>query len=378
MTRRLTSLLTTVAPVAAKAAAWRPPVWLAPNALGTGPAEMEILIADTTGRVIGEIQPQVQGVAWKLNNYGQVRLTVSRAEFVERPWLFRFGNRILFRFGNGLAEWGGVIDPPRKWNSERVSVVGYSGEYLLDWRVTDRGRYFNKATAGDIFRAVIREARDFDVALGYVWTGGAPHSPEYHFESIYDIVTRSITRRLEAVDWDVRPVLEDGRIRFVANLYERRGSDYSVGSALGRRIGFVEGINVTGSMDEQGPIVNDIYLAGSGSGWGEGNRIYSHVWDENSRALYDLRQGGETVVDISVQGTLDGAAALRLAEQSAPKEVYSLTAYDTAPARFAQYGVGDTVWLEMFSVGAAGREQGVRVVAQEYLPASNTCSLVVE
>ena len=41
-------------------------------------------------------------------------------------------------------------------------------------------------------------------------------------------------------------------------------------------------------------------------------------------------------------------------------------------------GVGDTVWLEMFSVGAAGREQGVRVVAQEYLPASNTCSLVVE
>ena len=58
MTRRLTSLLTTVAPVAAKAAAWRPPVWLAPNALGTGPAEMEILIADTTGRVIGEIQPK--------------------------------------------------------------------------------------------------------------------------------------------------------------------------------------------------------------------------------------------------------------------------------------------------------------------------------
>ncbi len=112
-------------------------------------------------------------MAWKLNNYGQVRLTVSRAEFVERPWLFRFGNRILFRFGNGLAEWGGVIDPPRKWNSERVSVVGYSGEYLLDWRVTDRGRYFNRATAGDIFRAVIREARDFDVALGYVWTGGA-------------------------------------------------------------------------------------------------------------------------------------------------------------------------------------------------------------
>ena len=378
MTRRLTSLLTTAAPIAAKGAAPAAPVWLVPNALGTGPAEMEILIADPTGRLIGEIQPQVQGVARKLNNYGQARMTVPRVDFVDRPWLFRFGNRVLIRFGNGLADWGGVIDPPRKWDAERVQVVAYSGEYLLDWRVTDRGRYFNNATAGDIFRAVIREATDFDVELGYVWTGGGLHGPEYHFESIYDIVTRSITRRLEAVDWDVRAILEDGRIRFVANLYERKGRDFSVGSALGRRIGFVEGVNVTGRMDEQGPIVNDIYMAGAGSGWGESTRIYSYAHDENSRALYDLRQAGETVVDISVQATLDGAAALRLDEASSPREIYSLTAYDTAPGRFSQYEVGDVVWLEMLSVGVGGRERGVRVVAQEYLPASNTCSLVVE
>lgn len=374
---RLTSLLTAVGPLAAKATAL-PPVWLAANAAGSGPAEMEILIGDATGRVIGEIQPQVRGVAWKLNNYGQARLTVPRVDFEGRPWLFSFGNRILIRFGNGLPDWGGVIDPPRKWNAERVEVVAYSGEYMLDWRVTDRGRYFANATAGDIFRAVIREATDFGVELGYVWTGGGLHGPEYHFESIYDIVTRSITRRLEAVDWDVRATVDDGIIRFVANLYERRGNDYSSGSAPGRRLGFVEGVNVAGRMDEQGPIINDIYLAGAGSGWGESNRIYSAARDENSRALYDLRQAGETVVDISVQETLDGAAVLRLASSAAPREIYSLTAYDYAPGRFSQYGIGDTVWLEMFSVGVGGRERGVRVVAQEYLPASNTCSLVVE
>jgi hypothetical protein len=84
-------------------------------------------------------------------------------------------------------------------------------------------------------------------------------------------------------------------------------------------------------------------------------------------------------VDVSVQATLDNAAAIRLEERREPRRVFSLSARDRRPARFADYGVGDTLALEMFSAGIGGGvDEAVRIVAREYLPASETMSLVVE
>ena len=376
MTTRLTSLLTARGSHAAKSAAAAPRVWLAPNRRGDGPAELEVLLADISGRVIGEMQADVKGVAWKLNNYGQARMLASRAEYAQREHMVQFGNRLMIRFNNGLPDWGGVIDTPRKWGDDMLEVVAYSGEYLLGWRITDRGRYFTSATVGDIYRAVIREAEPFGVEIGYLWPGGNSHSTEYQFESLLDIAESSLGRRLETIDWDVRPSLVNGRIRFSANLYQRRGLDYT---SPARSRAFVEGVNVSGSMSEQGPIANDIYLAGAGTGWGEDTRIYAQARDDNSERKFGLRQLGETLVDITPQETLDNAAANRLERYGTPRQVFSLTAWDHAPARFGDYDVGDTIWAEMFSVGfGGGVGQSVRVMAREFQPGDNTMQLVVQ
>ena len=328
------------------------------------------LIGDRNGRIIGELQPDVAGVAWKLNNYGQARMALARSEADEN--LLRFGNRILLQFDNGLPDWGGVIDTPRDWGDGQVEVVAYSGEYLLKWRITDRGRYFSGATAGAIFQAVIQEARPFGVDLGDIWMGGVGHSPEYHYETLFDIATKSLTSRLEDADWDVTARQVSGRIAFRANFYQRRGTDRR------KKIALLEGVNAADvELSEQGGIANDIYLAGGGTGWGEASRIYSSAADTDSQSKYGLRQWADVRVDITRQATLDEHAAMELAARQEPRRAVSLQALNLPPGQYRDYGVGDTIWLEVYEAGFGGYAAAVRLVAREYLPRPNVCTLVV-
>lgn len=358
---------------AAKATSGRPRQLLAPNALGTGPAALEILAGNQFGRVLGELRPELTGAAWKLNNYGQARLTMSRADALAREDILQFGNRLLIQFDNGLPAWGGVIDTPRRWRDGQVEVVAYSGEWLLGTRITDRGRYFSQATAGQVFRALIEEAVPFGVRVGEVWLGGGFHGPDYHLDDLLNIVQKSLAGRLEEADWNVTAGLEAGHIVFTANFYERRGVDH------GRRLALVDGVNTTpATLNEQGKIVNDLHLAGAGTGWGAESRIYSRATDTGSVAKFGLRQDGDVQVDIKQQATLDSNAAVELADSAWPHEVVSMEALDRPPARFGQYDVGDTLAVEIPTAGWDGYAGRARVMAREYLPDSNTCSLVLE
>ena len=374
MARKLTGLgLTFEKTHAARTAEKRPPVLLAPNAAGTARASMRILAGDRNGRIRGELVADVAGVAWKLNAYGQARFTLATADATAQEDLLQFGNRIVIQFENGLPDWGGVIDTPRKWKSGTIEVVAYSAEYLLGWRVTSRGRYFQSRPAGAIFKALLTEARPIGISLGNVWMGGTLHSPEYHYRELYDIVKNSLTDRIESADWDVRPTIVNGQILFSANYYEQKGTDH------GRRVRLLEGVNaVQSDLAEQGTIANEVFLAGAGSGWSDNNRIYATASDADSQGLYGLRQAGEIRVDIKEQDTLDANAALALATSKGPRTVVSVDAMDLPPGRFRQYDVGDVVWLELYENGFDGYEAPVRVLAREYLPESNTCSLVIE
>lgn len=358
---------------AAKTAAARPPEYLAPNATNTGPADLVVLIADQFGRVIGELDCDVTGIAEKLSDYGQARMMIPRSGATATERLLRPGNRVLIQFGNGLPDWGGMLDLPRRWRDGRIEVVAYSGEYLLKWRITNRGRYFSNETAGAIFKALLTEALPSGVTFGEAWDGGELHSPEYHYRDLYDIFTKSLSSRIEAADWNIEARLLGGRIQFEANYYERRGVDH------GQRLALIEGLNaVDVDMQEQGPIINDLYMAGAGTGWSETNRIYAALADTDSQAKYGLRQKGEVRVDVSVQDTLDRSAAVTVAANKEPKAVVSLATLDRPPARWGQYGVGDTVRLELYEAGFGGYDAAVRVRAREFLPARGVCSLVIE
>ena len=149
--------------------------------------------------------------------------------------------------------------------------------------------------------------------------------------------------RIEQADWGVATYLREGHIVFRANYYERRGVDH------GRACVLAGGVNlVDETLQEQGTIKNEWFLAGAGSGWGVDNRLYATVKDTDSEARYGLRQGGEVRVDVSVQGTLDSQAVGMLEESREPRGIVDLAALDLAPARWWQYDVGDTVWLEIY------------------------------
>lgn len=372
MTKKLTGLALTVSRThESKARRVFPPRYLAPDGAGTGAADMLVLVGDQFGRVIGELDGRVEGVAFKLSDYGQMRMTLARAGAQER--LLRPGNRLLIQFGNGLPDWGGVLDLPRRWRDGRIEIVGYSGEYLLKWRITERGRYFRNQTAGAIFQALLQEALPSGVTFGAAWKGEELHSPEYHYRDLYDIFTKSLSSRIEAADWYVRPELVGGQIFFTALYYQQRGKDHE------RRLALIEGINaVEVDMQEQGPIINDYRLAGAGTGWGETTRIYAAATSRESGDLYGLRQRGEVRVEVSEQETLDRSAEVAVAESAYPRAVVGLTTLDRPPARWGQYDVGDSIWMELYEEGFGGYGATVRVTAREFLPARGVCSLVIE
>lgn len=285
----------------------------------------------------------------------------------------------MIQFDNGIPDWGGVFELPRTWGEGDITLTAYSGAYLLALRRTDKGRYFTNATVGEIFTAVINDANavaDMGIAIGDVWGGGDVHSPDYHFDSLYEIVTSSICGRLSAADFDVAPVLTDGRLSFVAHLYERRGGDKA-------NVALLEGHNCQVSgFNEQGPLHNEINLAGAdvsgdgASGWGDG-RLIAQARDLASINAYGLRQYSEVHGGVTSQVTLDGSAANILAERVQPHALFDLTAMDLAPAAFAEYGVGDGVVAWLHSYGFSGTATRVDILARSFLPESGVCSLVV-
>lgn len=56
----------------------------------------------------------------------------------------------------------------------------------------------------------------------------------------------------------------------------------------------------------------------------------------------------------------------------------SVTALDLPPARYRDYDVGDSLWLESYETGFDEYAATVRVTAREFLPGQNVCSLVIE
>lgn len=359
---------------------YRNPIWrwgaVPPPVIETPPRSnaIRVLIGDRTGRVIAEVEPDVGPVSWRLNNPGRATLTFAKTDPKATEDNLRFGNRVLIQFADGLPDWGGVIDPPRNWTDGSIVVKVYSGEYILGFRQTDRGRYFSGASVGYIYQRLILEANAVvptGVEIGSVWLGGNPHSPSYHFRNIAEICTASLTRRLSTADFVVVPALAAGYITFTAYLYERRGVD---------RTGVVllESHNLASiGLKEQGPIVNSWDLAGEGSTWGD-ERLTAHAENAVSIERFGLREDSEICSGVSIQTTLDEVAANRLAESAWPRNVLSLVASNLSPAAFADYDVGDSVRALLHSYGFGGYDHMVRVLTREYVPAMGTCSLVVQ
>lgn len=335
---------------------------------------IKLIVGDKSGTQVAELEAEIGPVSWRLNDIGRVQFALSKKDAKATQTNFQYGNRVLVQFDNGLPNWVGVIDTPRDWAVAKVTANAYSGEHILGTRQTDRGRYFSDQTVGEIYRALIDEANgvaDMGITIGSVWEGGAGHYPEYHFKNLLQIVRESLCATLSDYDFDVTGSLVGNKIAMAANLYERKGYERA-------NVVLIEGTNLANvRLIEQGTIINSWDLAGAGDGWSDTSRIYSQAQDVGSISRFGLIQGQAVYNDVSYQATLDEYAKTLLAESRDPYNMLDLEAINQVPARFEDYGVGDSVRVQLHSYGFGGYDHMVRVEAREFNPATGVCRLVV-
>ena len=120
-------------------------------------SHVRTLIFDRSSVLITEIEPYIQSITWRLNNVGMARFFLPYEDAKCTQDNFRSGNRLLFQFENGLPDWGGVIDFPRRRDERGITVSAYTAEKLLDWRVTAKAHYFDEVVPGSIYRSLLEE-----------------------------------------------------------------------------------------------------------------------------------------------------------------------------------------------------------------------------
>lgn len=332
----------------------------------------QVSLADRNGLVIAETNALIESATWRLNGVGMAKLWLAWSDDNCTQEKLAFGNVALIQFNNGLPLWGGVIDPPRRRVHGSVGITAYSGERLLDWRVTAKSRAFNSTPPGQIFQSLIEEENaeyPTGVEIGTIYAGGTGRSIEYHY---HDLLRRIMDlTRLTGNEFAVLPELAAGRVSFKAHWYERRGQDKR------NTTWFLDGRNVgEATMDEQGTLANQIWLAGSGSTWGS-ERLTADDASVASRDAYRYREYAEVQAGVTVQETLDANAAELLAQKAYPQNVFSISATNKAPGLFASYDVGDIVTAKLFQDSPEWAVSAtVRVVARE-VRSDGSCGLEV-
>lgn len=327
------------------------------------------------GRIRAEVtEGRISDVTWRLNQGGSATLRIKRGSPAFAREILEPGARIYVGFDNGLPAWGGVLDLPRTWSPGMVQIKAYTIERLLEFQMTAKTRSFYGDVAGGIFSQILTEVdqrASIGITLGQkIWLGGGPHFPRYHFRDAMWVINESI-RAMETCDYRFVPYLNDGRIMFRAELHELLGNDKRETAALS------EGANVAeATLTEQGDVVNRVAVVGSGATWGERSVIWGT--EETSRRRFGLREAMIAPADVTQEATLGRYAENAIRESTYPHTLAALAVADVAPARFADYDVGDIVQVVLPSLGFDGYDAPMRIVARGFDPWSGKCELVCD
>lgn len=333
------------------------------------------LAADRFGRVFAELDPDIGPVLWKHNDIGQVKINWTKQDPKVTERLLHFGGRILLQFSNGLPDWGGVIDPPERWDKRGIieSAI-YEAGYLLGTRQTAKMRRFVNETVGSILATIFNEVgavSELGISLGNIWHGGDTYRVEYNYASLLKVIRDSLCGDLSDADWDVRPDIKSGHVIFRLTLYDRKGLTKN-------NVCLIEGHNAEIDFQRAGTITNYWVAAGSGTDWYASRRV-GVAQNNNSISDYGLREGVRVLSGVANSTAALTIQAGHLLENTAtPRNQYGVTTVDQEPAKFAHYDVGDTVRLMSHNMGHSGLVTDVRVLAREYDPSTGICKLIIE
>lgn len=337
---------------------------------------VNLTMYDKAGACLGEfVDAEFRSAVWRLGRTGSATYRFSPKGPKATRSNLRPGNRALIEFGDGLPDWGGVLDWPINLGSDQdIDVTFYEADRLLDWRVTGQNEGFSSTATGAIVEALVQNANAAyatGVFMGDVYSGGTAHTRDYHYIPLLEAVRN--LKSESGYDYAVVPAMASGKLVFDLYWYEQRGTDREDELAL------IQGANVGQVLvREQGPIYNRIVAVGKGDDWSS-NRLVVFAEDLASRSLYGLRESPRFYLDIDDETTLQAIVDALLAGAKDPYVRLTLNGVtDDEPAPFARYHVGDILTLQALQdYGEFSYDIPVRILARERL-ADGTCSLEVK
>lgn len=336
-------------------------------------------VADPSGLILAEIEPELSPVSWILNGVGGTTAALSTQDTKWREPFFLLGGMLLLEFSNGLPNWVGISTGNQRvrWSGRRGIVSYQSAERYLVRRKSGKNVSLENQTVGEIVRGLLdamNGKRQSPLRAGELWTDSAPYAREYHYTKLFAAITQ--LQKDSGGDWDVSgkrgTALNSHRIDLALNFRARRGSDRP-------QVALIEDHNATvvEYTEQDGGLVNDWTVVGAGNDWGL-LRPEGVADDADSIATYDLWEDAMVENNVIARDTLTAMAQARLAASLRPFRVLTLDCVDLKPGLFAMYDVGDRVSVLSHTAGWHGLDEMGRVTARTYDPVTRRCRVVLE
>jgi hypothetical protein len=299
-------------------------------------------------------------VDWALGGVGTIAFSLSLDEPKNRIEFMDFDHELLWTHDE-LPAWGGFLDTPRKWGTYQTHFQGYSGEALLDLRTTIENTLL-RGTSGEMFRQLVAQANaeeDLGVREGSIWGDGPERA-----EKLGDTCLTHIKRIAQRAgnDFVLRPVLEDNKLLFYADWYERYGTVQPWMLEEGMHFELKDP-----TLVEDGLIVNRI--RGLGDASTAKKRPVAVVEDAESRSRYRLRSRTYTFSGNTEIATVQANAEATLQSLRFPRDYLFINVIDASVRR--QIGLGNIYPMRLFTGkykagGGFGMDGYYRVLGMRY------------
>lgn len=307
-----------------------------------------IRIFRRTGEELAEIIATAQ-YSWLLNEEGSCTFALGISTIQENPEIIQYGNFVYIEHET-LPVWGGVIDTPRTWDQNGVTITAYTGEHLLTYRYR-LNKQTVENTAGKIYQKIIKFANkteDLHLYEGEIWSEGAAREetlgPGNYYDDVVNIAKKS------GNDWMVLPVIENGKMHFLANWYKNLGEVTLLELAEGHNLE-LKSI----PLREQGEIINE--LTGLGEGVTFDIRPQFVATDDASHAQYGRRQGCIQYTEQELTGTLKDNTKNELAKIKNPRVTLHSSVLNVGDT-FSWLKLGNKVKVILTSVGLQNNQLG--------------------
>jgi hypothetical protein len=332
-----------------------------------------ITIHDRLGRPLSEIEA-IFNRSWVMNDYGTGTITLTTRDMNTLENLLQFGN-LVYAEHDSLPDWVGVVDQPRTWGNETVTITVYGYAYLLNWFITPKVMRVRGAGGGifkELIDVAINQYKCNYISYDEVYGGGGNHNLEFNFYPLFQALKTLMGKTNGNFYFD--PYLNNkNELKIEANYYRRMG-------AL-QNFTLYEGTNLTmvgAPLREQGKIVNRVTVYGQGSTWA--SRAAATVSDSDSISLYGVRHASYNSNNQTVN-QLRTEAQNKLNKLAYPRISYKCEAIDVGDT-FSWLRLGNTLRVEYYTAGftdgAIGMKGLLRIKQMDYDEAQNKVVLYGE